>query len=524
MATYTLLSDGAVRNLLAGASPECGDFTMKCWMDVFPEHFFSSAGEHTDALIIQASFPMCHAQDLMLDLEAADYCPAIILFTIMPDGSIQYVLSDETVLPLSEQLAAYFEEALNHVHPCRRVYYRSAVWREETADTFCIQSERQNALNELLLGCTHREIQYYRERFGFDFRDRGYHLFFWELNFMVYVGHRMYKDVYNMIGTTMKRQCEEVLAQYNGGEVFYIKLTQVCIVINDLHINSEVQKRAKLNAMLKQLAAVVGSQRSICYFSNRVKSISDFRTLYNRYLSERNVSFFTKEKQIIQSASLPKIKDEVNADEINDVLNQLSRYISYDIANAELDNTLRHLFFNVLKCSMNMPMYYYCLSVIGSVLRKVYGNIDEVVITDWLDSDRLRHSSIEEEYEALSRIIQAVRIKQNGVRQARTGTLLNSAIDYINAHYQENITISAIAEKLYVSETYLSRIFKNSLNISIIQYLIHYRIKHAKVLLERTDYPVYMVAAKSGFRDVRNFSKTFKKQTGLTPTEFRKQY
>ena len=115
MATYTLLSDGAVRNLLAGASPECGDFTMKRWMDVFPEHFFSSAGEHTDALIIQASFPMCHAQDLMLDLEAANYCPAIILFTIMPDGSIQYVLSDETVLPLSEQLAAYFMDEMRNL-------------------------------------------------------------------------------------------------------------------------------------------------------------------------------------------------------------------------------------------------------------------------------------------------------------------------------------------------------------------------------------------------------------------------
>ena len=53
------------------------------------------------------------------------------------------------------------------------------------------------------------------------------------------------------------------------------------------------------------------------------------------------------------------------------------------------------------------------------------------------------------------------------------------------------------------------------------QYLISYRVERAKKLLEETDHMIYYVAEKVGFRDVRHFSKTFKKCTGYTPMEYR---
>ena len=313
------------------------------------------------------------------------------------------------------------------------------------------------------------------------------------------------------------------MAQYNGGEVFYLKLTQVCIIVNDLCMNSETQKRTRLDELVRKLVAVVGSRKSIRYLSVRVKHISDFRILYNSYLSERNVSFFTKDQYVIQSEHLPEIRNTANVDEINDLLGRLSRYISYDIANVELEHTLHHLFFDVLKHSMNMPMYYYCMSVLGSALAQVDTEIDETAIANWLDSDRLRHSSIEDEYKEISRIVQAVREKRGNTKQTR-GALLINAINYIHVNYQKDLTVAKIAEELYISETYLSRIFKRSLNVSAFQYLINYRIERAKFLLEKTDYTVYMIAERCGFHDAHHFAKIFKKQTGLTPTEFRKQF
>ena len=56
---------------------------------------------------------------------------------------------------------------------------------------------------------------------------------------------------------------------------------------------------------------------------------------------------------------------------------------------------------------------------------------------------------------------------------------------------------------------------------SVMQYLISYRVESDKKLLEETDHMIYYVAEKVGFRDVRHFSKTFKKCTGYTPMEYR---
>ena len=104
----------------------------------------------------------------------------------------------------------------------------------------------------------------------------------------------------------------------------------------------------------------------------------------------------------------------------------------------------------------------------------------------------------------------------------RKQQIVNHAIYYLENHYNEEITLEVLAEKLFVSPTYLSKIFKESTDISPINYLIQVRLKHAHNLLEQNELPVRDVAQAVGYQDAYHFSKLFKKNYGVAPSQIEK--
>ena len=75
-----------------------------------------------------------------------------------------------------------------------------------------------------------------------------------------------------------------------------------------------------------------------------------------------------------------------------------------------------------------------------------------------------------------------------------------------------------------ISPVYLSRLFKKEEGINFLDYLNQYRIDAAKKLLQNPQYNVLEAADMTGFKNTRYFSKIFKKNVGLTPSEYRKRH
>ncbi|MDO5399613.1 MAG: response regulator [Eubacteriales bacterium] len=95
------------------------------------------------------------------------------------------------------------------------------------------------------------------------------------------------------------------------------------------------------------------------------------------------------------------------------------------------------------------------------------------------------------------------------------------ALEYICGHYGDSdISITSIAEHLGVSEGHLSHVFKKETSYTVLGYLTHYRIHMAMKLLAAGNWKVYQVAEQVGYRDVTYFGVTFKKLTGLSPSEY----
>ena len=103
---------------------------------------------------------------------------------------------------------------------------------------------------------------------------------------------------------------------------------------------------------------------------------------------------------------------------------------------------------------------------------------------------------------------------------------IRQAKDYIFKHYQENISLASVAEKLNISPVYLSMLFsKNEENgATFIDFLIKCRIDRAKEFLKDPAFTIAQVGVMVGYPDNSYFSKVFFKMTGIKPNEYRKLY
>ncbi|HHW31934.1 MAG TPA: response regulator [Clostridiaceae bacterium] len=98
---------------------------------------------------------------------------------------------------------------------------------------------------------------------------------------------------------------------------------------------------------------------------------------------------------------------------------------------------------------------------------------------------------------------------------------VNKTIKYIIENYSKDIRVKDIADSMQLSESHLSRIFKEETSYTIVDYITYYRIKKACSLLMDQSSKVYEVSEKVGYKDQRYFSVIFKQMVGITPTEFK---
>ncbi len=98
---------------------------------------------------------------------------------------------------------------------------------------------------------------------------------------------------------------------------------------------------------------------------------------------------------------------------------------------------------------------------------------------------------------------------------------LNSAIEYIDHNYANNITLDEVAAYSGFSKFHFSRLFKEYMNCTFYDYLINQRLKATEGMLERGSMPITDIALQSGFASISTFNRTFKQKKGCTPGEYR---
>ena len=114
---------------------------------------------------------------------------------------------------------------------------------------------------------------------------------------------------------------------------------------------------------------------------------------------------------------------------------------------------------------------------------------------------------------------------QNSLKQLHTersdNFIINTALDYIQSHLDEKLSLTKLSEIVYVSPAYFSRLFHNVVGKRLTDYLVELRVDRAKTLLLDPALKIYDVAIGVGYDNAKRFSKVFQESTGMTPSEYR---
>lgn len=100
---------------------------------------------------------------------------------------------------------------------------------------------------------------------------------------------------------------------------------------------------------------------------------------------------------------------------------------------------------------------------------------------------------------------------------------IKPVLEYVEAHYAENLTLDTLAAVAGMNARYFCRVFYSLTHSTPINYVNFYRIEQAATLLDSTDLPITRIANDCGFWESSYFTKVFKKYKGTTPKAYRKK-
>ena len=113
-------------------------------------------------------------------------------------------------------------------------------------------------------------------------------------------------------------------------------------------------------------------------------------------------------------------------------------------------------------------------------------------------------------------------VKDHMIKNEYLDTEMELATQYFHENYNTNISIEDYAASRGMSVSWFIRCFKHYLGTTPMQYIVSIRIHNAQMLLETTSYNITEISSIVGYDNPLYFSRLFKKQKGMSPSDYRK--
>lgn len=99
--------------------------------------------------------------------------------------------------------------------------------------------------------------------------------------------------------------------------------------------------------------------------------------------------------------------------------------------------------------------------------------------------------------------------------------MIENTKNYISKNLAEDLSLNSVAEKIFISPQYLSKVFKDETGMNFVDYVTQTRMEKAKELLTSTTENIETIAEKVGYNTPHYFIKKFKERYGVTPRNYR---
>lgn len=127
-------------------------------------------------------------------------------------------------------------------------------------------------------------------------------------------------------------------------------------------------------------------------------------------------------------------------------------------------------------------------------------------------------------YSLLNKVLPLLIIENNPIEISDDWQTLNRMTEYIAVNYRENVTLEKIAKSGNICRSKCCQLFAKYIAQSPVEYLIQFRLKKSAELLINSSCPIVEVALKCGFNSQSYFTQMFKRNYGVSPKEYRKQF
>ena len=160
--------------------------------------------------------------------------------------------------------------------------------------------------------------------------------------------------------------------------------------------------------------------------------------------------------------------------------------------------------------------------ILGSIFNKLENNFSDENTVEYIN----KINSVSDFFqlkETVRNLIDDVK-KQLTQSSKKYSSFIEETIIYIKEHIADDLSLELIAQNVHTNESYLSRTFKKECGHSIVSYITMLRISMAKDFLANTNLKTFEISDKIGIHDPAYFSVIFKKNTGLSPKDYRNQF
>ena len=268
---------------------------------------------------------------------------------------------------------------------------------------------------------------------------------------------------------------------------------------------------------------------------SRVNSLSELLFISSSYISNKNYSYAQKGETIKQQSEIntyiqyiktmecnPEEKNKYPIEKEKELLNQISKADTQG-AKKTLNEILGSVFFSSGNDFEVIKSRVLELVVLLSRAALEGGaDVEQIFGLNYQYLSRIHNfSKIEELSYWLSTIMVRFSDLVFTLRSIKHTDAIYKAIHYISNNYTEKISLEDVANEIFLSSAYFSKIFREQTGSNFTQYLNNLRIEKSKSLLRNSRISLVDIAGMVGYEDQSYFSKVFKKVTGNSPGKYR---
>ena len=326
---------------------------------------------------------------------------------------------------------------------------------------------------------------------------------------------------------------QELLSNNNAGLV---------VVLNDnefvLLLGGRLQRTQALEDLLGEIAETMQSFLNIALsigVGNCAYHLGELKYAYDNAVRAISQRFYREDAAIlsVEDILLRKEREKIEySSKFSQVYDAQESFLSH-VKGGEEAPSLRELhgLFALLSQGHVLEIEYVkglCIELAG-VLSRMLLELEEAGRDSFIKVQAEMKSVFEAETIAdLESILCAMARRYCKTYQAlyatRYGNLAKTIMDMIDTRYMEDLTLTAIADAVYMTQNYICLIFKRETGMTINAYLTKIRLEKACRLMDETKLKVWQIAEQVGYENAHYFSTVFKKALGMQPQQYRLRF